>query len=238
MNVFYSESETSTGRMIAPLAGGLFALLVSVAAIGWFDWLVMAAGLFAVVLLVWWMLNLVSWLRDSQLERRERIAKTHPLILQYAGLAEVERARADLLRLVSDLDKSQIDLIRDLGAIPSVTVRGGNTVLLGTWLELGAAKIPWSFCAEWLALYEQRESQLPPVGHWSDSRARAYAQAILDWLHDQRAIIPAAGNQAARWAPGMSDRARQAALNRSGVPWAGYFWTLYTEKDNESEETE
>lgn len=234
MNVFYSESETSTGRVIAPFAGGLFALLVAVAAIGWFDWLVLAAGLFAVVLLVWWALNLVGWLRDSQLERRERVAKTHPQVLQYNALADLERARADLLRLAVELDGKQIELIRDLGAIPSVTVRGGNTVLLGTWLELGAAKIPWSFCAEWVALYEQQDGRLPAVGHWSDSRARGYAQAVLDWLHDQRAIIPAAGNQAARWAPGMSGPARQDALNRSGVPWAAYWWEQYT--DNAGDE--
>lgn len=233
MSVFYSSEtgDTSNTRMIAPFAAGVLLVLIAAAGAGFADWLAIAAGALALVMFVWWIINLLSWMRDQDLSRQERLAKLDPLVLQHEAMTALERQRADLLRLAVELDGKQIELIREMGALPSVTVRGGNTVLIGTWLELGQARIPWAFCAEWAALYEQRQGALPPVGHWSDSRARGYAQAILDWLAEQRVIMPAAGNQPAKWAPGMSERARAAALERSGVTWAAYWWETYTERD-------
>lgn len=234
MNVFYSESDTSTARMIAPFAGGLLALLVAVAGLGWSDWIVLAAGLLAVVLLVWWVLNLISWARDGQLERRQRIAEMHPLVVQYNALTKLEEQRADLLRVAVGLDRAQIELIRELGAIPTATIRGGSAVLIHTTLELGGAVIPWAFCSEFMTLYHERGGQLPPVRHWSDSRNREYAKAILDWLHSEHLIIPAAGDNAAKWKPGLTERACAFALARSGVAWAALWWESYT--DNAGDE--
>ena len=230
--------EIDQGRVIRSLALALSLIMAAALAWAWDERIAVTLAGLGGLACVWWSANFYWWWRESAVELARKRAEASINSVQLQLKLDLVREQASLAASVASLNREQAQLAREWSAWPELVVmqnRAGDGIAHAV-LELAGTRIPWNFCAEWMTIYRDRDGDLPPVRYWSQGASRDYAAAIQAALEARGMLLPAAGNQPARWLPGIGDAAREQALIGLGVSWAAWFWEQMTETEGNNDD--